>query len=190
MRIGITAVIGLLLMATAGVAVGADMHYEPKWGDRDCVFENHTVQVEKRTLFLTAVEHADFEVEITREYDLYVDGKRITLDDDQRRLVQDYYDLLFEVAYHARDIKWEGAKIGVKGAGIGVKAIGGLVKMLFTSYDEDEFERDMEREAEKIEEDAEKIEDRAERLEQMAYDLQDRFDSMVAGIPELGELDW
>lgn len=190
MRVGLTAMTALLLIAIAGTAVGGDIHYEPDWDDKDCVFENHAVQVDKQTLFLTAVEHEDFEVEITPDYDLYVDGNRVELNDEQKRLVQDYYDLLFEIAYHAHDIKWEGAKIGMKGAGVGVKAIGGLVKMLFTSYDEDEFERDIERAAEKIEKEAEKLEDRAETLENMAYDLQDRFDVMIGGIPALQELDW
>lgn len=190
MRTGLTALVALVLMAAAGPATAGEIHYEPNWEDKDCVLENHAVQVEGRTLYLTAVEHEDFEVEITREYEIYLDDKGIELSSEQERLVQDYYDLLFEIAYHAKDIKWEGAKIGVKGAGIGVKAVGGLVKMLFTSYDEDEFERDMEREAQKIEREAEKIEDRAETLEEMAYDLQDRFDLMVAGVPELKELDW
>lgn len=157
---------------------------------RDCRFHNHRVDLDKRQITIYAEEHDDFEIEINREHELYVDGEKISLDADQQKLVTLYYTQFMELTDEAKDIGWEGARIGLQGAGIGLKAVAGVVKMIFTSYDEDELERDMEREAEKIEARAEELEHRAESIEDMAYELEDTFDGMVDGIPELKELDW
>ena len=51
----------------------------------------------------------------------------------------------------------EGGKIGLAGAGLGLKAVAGVFKLLTPGYDEDDLERDMEHEAEKLEKKAEKI---------------------------------
>jgi hypothetical protein len=158
--------------------------------DRDCRLRNHALEVEGRDLVITAVDHEDFEVEITRDFELFVDGDRVKLDADQKRMVEEYHGQVFLVIDEAKEIGWEGAKIGLQGAGIGMKAIKGVVKMIFTSYDEDDLERDMEREAEKIEIRAEALEDMADNIEEMAYDLEDMFDEMVEEIPELRKLDW
>ena len=57
--------------------------------------------------------------------------------------------------FHADGAQWlhivdlEGAKIGIGGAKIGVMAISGLIKAVLTSYEMDDFERDIEYETEK-----------------------------------------
>ncbi len=71
-----------------------------------------------------------------------------------------------------------------------MKAIGRLMKMVFTSYDEDDFERDMERDADEIEAQASKLEDRAKIIERMADDLEYVTEDLFDNVPELRRLEW
>ncbi|MFH1687061.1 MAG: hypothetical protein ABIE70_06010 [bacterium] len=158
--------------------------------DRACRLHNHQVQWDGKSAVVTAVDHDDFEVEINREYELHVDGRVIELNPEQQALVKEYYDQFDGMTKEVKEIIWSGARIGLKGAGVGLKAVTGVVKMIFTDYDEDDLERDIDRAAEKIEAQANDLEKRAEMVEDMAYDLEESFDLMVGAIPELQKLDW
>jgi len=184
--------LGILALFAGGVAAGdhsVTVNYDIT-NERDCRFHNHEVELDDKHLFITAVDHNDFEIEITPDVEVYIDNKKLVLDPEQQELAEDYYNLFMEMTQEAREIGWEGARIGLQGAGIGLKALGGVVKMIFTSYDEDDLERDMERAAEKIEARADRLEQRAELIEDMAYELEDRFDEFIRAVPELKRLDW
>ena len=129
-------------------------------------------------------------MEITEEYELFVNDRQVKLDADQQKLVEEFHVLAIDIVDHGKNLGWEGAKIGVSGAKLGMKAIGRVFKMLFTSYDEDDFERDMERDAEALEARAEKLESKAEIIEKMADDLEYVTEEMFDSIPELSELEW
>ena len=139
------------------------------------------------------ITHDDFdyeEVEITEDYKLYIDGKEIDLDSDQQELVEEFHDLYCDMYSKAKSIGKDGLAIGIDGAKLGLRAVGRVLKMIFTDYDEDDLERDMEREAEVIEAKAEILEDRAEALEDMADELQDLTYEMYDEIPALAALEW
>lgn len=130
------------------------------------------------------------EVKITGDYRLYVNGERVDVDDEQEELLKKYYHLAIDVHEEATLIGREGAKIGVEGAKIGAHAVSGVIKLLLLDFDEDEFEREMEYEAEKLEVKADKLEERADALEEMAENLEDTHEDLSRKIPELRELRW
>ena len=130
------------------------------------------------------------EVEITEEYELFIDGEKVETDEEQTKLLGEYHQLVHDIHDNAKEIGWEGARIGVDGAKIGLKAGIGVLKMLFTSYDEDDLDRDLERATAKIEQRAEELEEKAEVIEIMAEDLEDLTYDLSEAIPELDELGW
>ncbi len=184
----------VMVLLMASVVSAGNRHIEIEVDgfsfDRACRLHNHQVQWDKRTVLITAVDHDDFDVEIDSDYDLSIDGEKVDLTPQQQVMVEEYYEQFDGLTDEVKEIIWAGAKIGLKGAGVGLKAITGVVKMIFTDYDEDDLERDVERAAEKIEAQAEVIEKQAEKVEDMAYDLEESFDLMVKAIPELQKLDW
>lgn len=129
-------------------------------------------------------------VEITRDYELYIDDELIKTDKAQTKLLKEYHDQLTDIHDLAKEIGWEGARIGAQGAKIGLTAGLGVLKMIFTDYSEDDLEYDVELAAEKIERRAERLEEKAEGIEDMVDDLDDITDDLRDAIPELAELDW
>ncbi len=129
-------------------------------------------------------------VEITEEYNLFIDGEKIETDQEQKKLLGEYHQTVVDIHESAKEIGWEGARIGVDGARIGLQAGLGVLKMLFTSYDEDDLDRDLDRATAKIEARAEALEDKAEIIEDMADDLEDLTIDLSEAIPELAQLEW
>jgi hypothetical protein len=147
-------------------------------------------RIDDGSIIFESKEFGDEYVEITRDYKLIVNGKRVKTTDEEDELIQDFYDLTFKVIHDAKKLGIEGVKIGISGAHIGLKAISGVFKMIFTDYDSDDLEDEMEAEAEKIEKKAERLEKRAERLEDRVEELEDIHDEMVEKISELRQLEW
>jgi len=129
-------------------------------------------------------------VEITKEYELYIDDEHIATDADQKKLLKEFHQTVVDIRDYAKEIGWEGARIGLDGAKVGLQAGIGVLKMLLTSYDEDDLDRDLDRATEKIEKRAEKLEEKAEVIENKAYDLEDLAAELSESIPELGKLKW
>ncbi len=146
--------------------------------------------IDDGSLFITH-DSPDYEtIEITEQYELYINGEKIVLDDHQQALVQDYYDLTMEMVSRAKKIGLEGARVGLEGAKLGIKAVGKVMKMLLTDYDEDDFDRDMEYEAQKIEAKAEILEEKAELIEYLAEEAEMVAEEMREAIPELDRQKW
>lgn len=132
----------------------------------------------------------DGEVEITEDYELYIDGRKTRLSRDEREMVREYYHLADDIIDTAHRIGWEGAKVGVQGAAIGIKAIVNVVKLISPHYTTEDLEEDMDREAEKIEAKAEVLEEKAEVIDEIAEDLVDLHIEMKNNIRELRNLRW
>jgi hypothetical protein len=147
------------------------------------------VSIDDGSVILTH-EYEDDEIEITDDYELYINGHMIKTDSRQRELVREYHTLVYRIKDCAVEIGLKGAKIGVEGARIALQAIGGVLKMLFTAYDEDDLDRDMEEATREIEYKAELLEDEAEEIEDMAEDIEDVWYDMQEEIPEIGALGW
>ena len=129
-------------------------------------------------------------MEITEDGELYINDGSVKLDREQQRLVVTYYDLTTDIVRQAKSLGHEGARVGIEGAKLGLKAVGGVFKMMFTSYDGDDLEQDMEWEAERLEKKAERLEEKAEDIEELAEDLERIVEGMNETIPALRELGW
>ena len=191
----ITLLTGLLLLGTATTSL-AGRHYDRRGDFHHNHFSNWdediSFDLDDGTLIITC-EQGRRElsvVEFTEDYELFIDGNEIELNDDQRELVHEFYDQSMDIVDYAKEIGWEGAKIGVEGAKLGAKAIGCLFKLLSPNYDSDDMENEIERAAENIEERAERLEEKAEFIEEMVKDLEDISDDMCDKIPELDRLGW
>ncbi len=180
----------LLLFASPAIADDHFKTHTVSVHGVDYQFDNVSFDLDDGTIVLTHEDRGIEIVEITEDYELFINGSRVDLDEDQQELVAEFYESVMDIISFAKQLGWEGARIGADGAKLGLQAIGGLFKVVFTSYDTDDFERDIEREAEKIEAKAEKLEKRAERIEDMADDLVDLAREMDREIPELDELGW
>jgi len=152
--------------------------------------DNARYKLDDGSILMTNLDDRDESVVITEDYDLFVNDEQVRLDREQQALVREYHELTYEIVDDAKLMAKEGIKIGLKGAKLGLKAVGGVLKMLMTSYDEDEFEADMEREGEKIEAMGEVLEAKGEVIEKKAERLEEVGEELIEEIPELRELDW
>jgi len=152
--------------------------------------DNISMDFEDGSLIITNRGRDRGKVEITEDYDLFVNGRKVKTDKEQRKLLREYYQGVQVLVDHAVDIGLEGAKIGAHGAEIGMAAIAGLFRLLSDDYDTDDYERDMERRADKLEIKAEKLEELAEDLEEEAGELEELADELNDEIPELRRLAW
>jgi hypothetical protein len=152
-------------------------------------FDEIIIDIDDGSVFITH-EYEDDEIEITRKYELYVNGDLVETNQEQKDLLEEFHTAVMDLEDQAIEIGKEGAKIGIEGAKIGLHAARGVLKMLFTEYDEDDLDRDLEFETELLEKKAEKLEEKAEELEKIADDLDDMFYDMEEEIPEIASLDW
>ncbi len=154
-----------------------------------CLDEAH-IDIENDIIVLTCKYDDEQWVEITPDYNLFINGNRVSLDRYQRRLVADYYDNFMDIIEQAKEIGKEGAIIGVKGAKIGIIAAAGALKMMVSDYDSDDIEEDMEEVKLELEERSEKLEEMADDLEETAEDFEDLHFTMKDEIKDLNDLDW
>jgi len=154
--------------------------------------ERHTeLDVAEGSVFVTGRDEYDDvygEMEITEDFELYVDGKLIETTPKQQKLLKEYHTLIFGIRERAKEIGWEGAKIGLAGAKLGLSAVGRVLKMLVTDYDSDDLEREMERDAARIEARAEELEDAAEEIERWVEDIEDIHWELEDEIEEVRKL--
>lgn len=148
--------------------------------------QNADIDIEKESII---IKNDDYEVEITSDYELYVNGKCVKTNADQKELVKEYHDLIFEIIDRAKEVGKEGAKLGIHGAKIGLQAIVGVFKLLRDDYDTDDLEEELELKSDELNEKAEELEKEAEKLEYLASDLEDLHEALIEEIPELEELD-
>lgn len=152
--------------------------------------DNIEIELDESTIIMTPRHESKPRVEITEEYELYINGKLIETDSRQKDLIGEYYRITMDLVERAKKIGVEGAKIGVEGAKLGLGSLASLFKLLRSDYDTEDFEREIEAKAEKIEKKAELLEEEAEELEDMAYDMEELYEQMEEEITELDELDW
>lgn len=190
MRTSVVILMVVLLFSATGMACDERGFRGSVTPDHGCVLDHVSIDFDDDILVMEFdLDRDEVVVEITPEYNLYVDGYQVDLDDDQQDLVADFYGQATDLAADAALIGYEGAKIGVAGARIGLQSLSGLLRMLLTSYDEDDFERDMERASARIEARAEKLEKKAEKLEARADHIEIVWSRMCREIPELEDLE-
>lgn len=190
MKVIAVSAVALLLIVGLPVTSDSKSHVHGVSVHHEGHLNNVSIDIDDGTIILTHEDRRRESVEITEDYELYVNDERVVLDENQQALVADYYELGMEIVDYAKGIGLEGARIGLSGAKLGLKAVGNVFKLVFTSYDTDDFEREMEREAARLEARAEVLEEHAEVIEDMVEELEEIADEMNREIPELDDLDW
>lgn len=131
-------------------------------------------------------------VEITPESDLYISSKKIKLSSHQKRLLNEYYKAQHILFGKRNSIGIKGVYIGLESVKLAVAAVGGLVELALSGFDEEvenEFEREMETQSEKIEKQAEGIEEDAQEFEYQVVQI-NRIDRKLSRIiDDLGNID-
>jgi len=102
----------------------------------------------------------------------------------------EYHELASAVLETVEDIGEAGVTVGLKGAELGIKAASGVFKILLPGYTAEDYERDMEKQADKLEKKAEKVEEMADELEVMIDHLETLHEELEEEISELDRLDW
>lgn len=173
---------------SAGSAQGGKLFHDHHGCD---LFNGDDISIdfEDGTLIIECEEYDDI-VEITEDYELYINGDEIEVDRDQKKLLKKYHDSFEDILDMAEEIGLEGARIGARGAKLGIKAVANIVKLVLEDYDSDDLERELEKEADKIEAQAEKLEKKAEKLEDIADDFEKTHRKLRKSIDELDDLEW
>ena len=179
----------LLLFVSSLTAAKAEKVFKNNFHHSNCL-DNVVVEIENDILILTCEYDRGLYVEITHDHKLFVSGKRVQLNRYQRNLVEEYYDHFMEIMDRAKEIGLEGAKIGIEGAKIGFLAAKGAMKLLVSEYDQEDFEREIERESEKLEIRTEEIEEMVDDMEEVADEFEELHYTMKSDIDELNDLDW
>jgi len=191
MRLFLTLLITLLLGISLVFAEGGKPSRSYSVTSDYCYFDDTNIDVDNDgTVIINHRGRNKAVVEITEDYELFVNGHEIELTPEQKILIKEYYYLVIDLNTHATEIGIEGAKIGLEGAKLGTKAIKNVLKMFLTDYDSDDLEREMEKEAARIEAKAEALEEQADELEEMAERLEEVAEELEDEIPELENIIW
>jgi len=150
------------------------------------------VLFEDNSLIVCDRETDEYKAEITEDFELFVSGKKVPVNDYQRELVEEYYMAQYNLFSSRNIIGTKGIEIGIESASLAIKAVGGAFVLIATGFDEEaeeEFEKEMEDEAEKIERKAEELEKEADEYEHQIYVINKIERKINREIDELDEVD-
>jgi hypothetical protein len=151
--------------------------------DIDIDFENGSLIIEN--------ENLDETVEITAEYRLLVNGRKVKLDRSGKKLARAYYRRFRGIMEEAADIGEEGGKLGAEAAEFSRIVIRKVLKSLKDGDEEEDIDDEIEKEAEeRFEKRAERLEKRAEKLEEEVEGLEQLHQKLRGNVRELDELGW
>ena len=105
---------------------------------------------EEGLLTISNEDDDDEMVEITKKYELFINGERIELNRDQKGLIKDYYKHFKKLHKIADELGEEGAILGAKAGKIAEVALKNICKLIEDGDDAEEYEEKIEREAEKL----------------------------------------
>ena len=123
-------------------------------GDTWSINNEIMIDIEDGDIIFSSRGYDDGEIVITEDYELYIDGERIVLNDDQQETLEEYYDTFEEIIEQATELGLKGTAIGIEGAALGVSVIGKLIRAALTDYEIEDMEREIEEQAKKLEEKA------------------------------------
>lgn len=175
--------LSLLLVSVSGAV--DYKHSKNKDYSNSCqLIENVDIDLDNGSLVLVS-RRDDTIIEITDDFGLYINGKKVQLTNQQTELVGDYYTSFMRIIASAKRIGYEGAKIGVAGAVLGLEALTGTIKLLAPDYSSEDLEAEMEEKANQLEARAKKLEAKAEHIEEQVCQFENLHYRLVKEIPEI-----
>jgi hypothetical protein len=190
MRTILIILMALIFIFSSAFAVGGKPRKYTSYDAGGCYYNDISIDMDDGSIIIIHQGLDDDELEITEDFELFVNDRRIKTDDDQKEILRRFYFQMEAIVKYSEEIGLAGAEIGAQGARIGLKAAAGALRLIVDGHEIEILESDLERETERIEAEAERLEEKAEILEEMAGELESTFDEMVDEIPELRELDW
>lgn len=176
-----------VLLTVVLVSAGAFAHYNHN-GFNTVHNDDHRYEFDDDYVTVYNEDYDYDYVRVTSDLDLIVNGEVIETHYSDRKVLAKYYKTLRKIHERGKELGYDGARLGMRGAKVGLKAVVKLPMAIFGGADE--YQRAIEREADKIEREAEILEERADKLEAIAdkvheyeYDLKKRID-------ELDDLHW
>ena len=180
----------VIVLLAVSLSFAADNSHKAKHHSVHTDFlDDVDVDIENGTLVFTSEYDNDLYIEISPDYKLYVSGHPVSLNDQQQKLVADYYDHFMELLDRAKIIGKKGAKIGLEGAKVGALAVGAAINSLLDE-DDHEIEYALQEKKEELEIRSEELEEMAEEIEIVADELEDIHYQMKDDIPDLAKLSW
>ena len=183
-----TALVIFVLLAITG---NAGAHKMFAGGFDNDLFRGDDISIDfDDDVLIIECDDEDGYIEITDDYELFIDGEEVELDKDQKKLVKKYYNDFDDILELATEMGLEGARLGAKGAKLGLAAVAKVIKLLSEDYDSDDLEEEMEEEADKLEKEAEKLEKLGEKLEDIADDFERTHKKLRRSVDQLDDLGW
>ena len=78
----------------------------------DCL-DNVDIDIDDGSVIISPEYGDDEYVEITEEYKLYVNGRKVRTSTEEREMLAAYHEQVYDIVDEAKRIGWKGAKIGV-----------------------------------------------------------------------------
>ena len=100
-KISVLTLTSILMLALTMTNCIAHEHNSTSNGSSLCL-DNINIDIEDGTLILTNKNDDDETVEITEDYELYVNGRYIRTDYREDKLIRDYYDKFMEIIDYAK----------------------------------------------------------------------------------------
>ncbi len=147
---------------------------------------------EEEALIICDRETDEYQVEITSDSDLYIRSKKIDLNENQKGLLNEYYEAQYILFSKRNSIGAKSVHVGIEGVKLAVSAVGGVVELALSGFDEeveDEFEQEMEAKSERLERKAEGIEEDAEEFEYQVGQINRIERKLSRDIDDLYEID-
>ena len=176
-----------VLLAVVLVSVAAFAHYNHN-GFNTVHNDHHRYEFDDDYITIYSEDYDYDYIKINSDLDLIVSGEIVKTHYHERKLLAKYYKLLRKIHKMGKEVGYEGARLGMRGAKVGLKAVVKLPMAIFGHADE--YQRAIEREADKIEREAEILEERAEEIEAMADKINKYEHDLKHNIDELDDLDW
>lgn len=130
-----------------------------------------SVDFDNGSLIIKPRSGESFLVEITDNDELYVNGRKIQTDAEERDLLHEYRSEMTCMVDRA-------VEVGCKGVEVGLHAIGGLIEVACTDRELEELEAELESKSDKIESEAEELEEMSARLEAIHAELKHRISEL------------
>ena len=143
---------------------------------------------EKDWVYIYRIDDDNMYIKITSDKELFINGERINIGFWDKRLLHKYYKNLRKVKRMSQELAQKGSELGLKGGEMALEAI---LKMPLILLDgTDEYEQEIEAEADKIEKEADKLEKRGEEIEEIADKVGKYKKKLKAKIEALDALEW
>jgi hypothetical protein len=187
MKIFYNLIITLLILCFSLIAA-EDPALKNSARDWSLNFLSHAdIDIKGSSVFIISQEGGKATIEMTKNGQLYIDGRKVRTNNEEKQLIKEYHHLIVDIVESAEEVGIECAEIGIESAEIGINAVQEVIQNLCDEQEWKYVERKLEKKAKKIEATATKLENKIEDLEELAEEMGELHQDMLEHFPELKE---